>query len=357
MTDTPKYTWQYQKAYPNSGQMFDADGEIVDVADYYRKGNPLKIWPFGETMTGYKVDDITLQFQYPFINEDFDFRPPVITGDGVVQQSNSMLQVSSVTGSASVKSRSLTSYRPGHSGYIDFTAMFSGTGQAIVGGDDAFQLQSTHLDDPNFAAVYETSGDCTLSSGSFAAGTIGAERTTGFRTFSFPSSPIVGGVGLDEGDVSLTGSDVLTIAIIRSKDVYQTIDNSVAAFLYRWENYANSPDTGAGEVVFQIILNPILTGTPTYTDIDTQNSTLQIDHTAGTGASVSYSSGGRVILQKQIPYLAGQGNKPGVGTFSAIEAEQIGAILTAGDTICIVAKDKGGNGVDVRTSLSWRERF
>ena len=110
-------------------------------------------------------------------------------------------------------------------------------------------------------------------------------------------------------------------------------------------------------MIFQIIANPDLSGAPNYVDVDPDSSVLQYDHTPGTGASVSYVSGGRVILQKQLPYAAGQGNRPGVAAFSTQQAEQLGAAANAGDVFAVVAKDKGGNGVTVRSSVAWRERF
>ena len=414
-----------QKYTPKSGRVIREDGEIVNVGDVMQGIAARNIWPFGETLVGQKVDDMSLQFQYPFVNTEFDFRPADIIGDGQVVQADSLLQVSSTTGSALIESIGSTSYRPGHSGYIDFTAAFIGSGQAIVGGKNAFQIRyddgvlsfgyvkggvfngvavdtsgldltklniwrivygylgsaspvlfvkkgiyrqvaivetegvlpGTHIDDPNFSAIFQTIGGCTLKSGSYAAGVIDGCNRIGFRSFLFPDTPIVSGTGAAQGDVVLNATNVSTLVVFRSKETYQTLNNSVRSFLTLWENYVESPPSGSGDVVFQIIANPTLSGAPAYVDVDANSSVMQYDHAPGTGASVSYVSGGRVILQKQLPYAAGQGNRPGVATFSSQEAEQLGAAANAGDVFAAVAKDNGGNGVTVRSSIAWRERF
>ena len=411
--------------HPITGQQYKNDGSIVNVAEVLERAGSVNVWPFGETLTGSKRDDISIQYQYPFVNTSFDFRAPVTTGDGAVVQADSLLQLSATTGTAEVESIDATSYRPGHSGFIDFTASFTGSGKAIIGGKGAFQIRydngalsfgyvkggefvgvpvdttglhldklniwriiygylgvanpvlmvkrgiyrtvatvqtegeidSTHVDDPNFPAFHRVEGACVLKSGSFAAGVIDDGESVGFRSFVFPNTPISDGAGVDQGDVTLVGSVVSTLAVFRNKLEYQARTNTVRAFLSLWTVYVESPATGAGDVVFQVITNPTLSGTPTYASIDADSSVIEVDHTAGTGASVTYASGGRVILQTQLPYAAGQGNRPGAASFTATEASQLGASLAAGDTLVIVAKDKDGNGVVVRSSIGWRERF
>lgn len=414
-----------EELIPWTGRAIAEDGSAVNVADIARRQDANNIWPFGETLTGYKRDDIQLKYQYPFLNTEFDFRSPVTTGDGQVVQLDSLLQLTSTTGSASVESIDATSYRSGHSGFIDFTAGFSGSGTAIIGGKNAFQLRydngvltfgyvkgasfesvvvpldginvenpniwrivygylgvaspvllikqsvyrqaaivetegnipGTHVDDPNFTAYMAVSGDCKMISGSMGAGVIEGAESSKFRPFTFPNATLVDGPGPSQGDVILSGTTVATLAVFRSKNTYKTKDNTVKSFLTLWENYVQSPAAGTGDVEFQFVRNPTLSGVPTYSDIDTDNSVFEYDHTAGTGASVSYTGGGRVILQKQIPYSSTQGNRPGVAAFSTTQADQIGAVASAGDVFAIIAKDKNGNGVTVRSSLGWRERF
>ena len=403
-----------------------SDGTSVNIADILEGFNANNIWPFGETLVGTKRDDIALKFQYPFLNTQFDFRPPVIEGDGEVTQANSVLRLSATTGTAEIRSIDATAYRAGHSGYIDFTASFVGTGSAIAGGSKAFQIryndgalqfgyvkggefvgvdvdttgidltkmniwrivygylgsaspvlfikqghyrqvaivetegkiERTHVDDPNFTAYYQVSGDVAMEAGSFAAGVIDGPIGIGFRTFTFPNTPLVAGEGPDSGDVTLpeTG-EVVTMAVFRSKETYKTVENTVRAFLSLWSTYVESPENGAGSVSFQVIANPTLTGTADYSDIDTDNSVMEVDHTAGTGASLQYDGGGRVILQSQVPYAAGQGNRPGVASFDATDAAQLGASAAAGDVFAVIAKDKGLTGVTARSAFVWRERF
>ena len=411
---------------PINGYIINSRGYQVNRADIMERQDANNIWPFGETLVGSKRDDIALKYQYPFLNTEFDFRPPTLEGDGDVTQANSVLRLSATTGTAEIESIDATAYRAGHSGYIDFTASFDGTGSAIAGARKAFQIrynngalqfgfvkggefvgvdvdtteidltkmnvwrivygylgsasptlfvkqgryrqvaivetegkiERTHVDDPNFTAYYQVSGDVAMESGSFAAGVIDGPSDIGFRTFTFPNAPLVDGEGPDSGDVELpeTG-EVVTVAVFRSKEVYKTVENTVRVFISLWSTYVESPETGAGSVSFQVIANPTLTGTEAYTDIDTDSSVIEVDHTAGVGASLQYAGGGRVILQSQVPYAAGQGNKPGVAAFDATAAAQLGASAAAGDVFAIVAKDKGLTGVTARSTLGWRERF
>jgi len=386
------------------------------------------IGSFGEVLIGYKSDDISVQFQYDYLNTDYDVKTPVNTGDGSVSVSSSLLTVSSTTGTASIESRKSIRYKPGHSGFIDFTASFVGAGTGYIGafdsndgfllrcvngvlsfgyrraGSDVFStvdttgmdltkinifrilygylgvaspvlmvkqgdwrvlstietegvLATTHVLNPVFPMKVTTSGAMTVKSGSWNGGTIGDGVKSGIRAFQFPNTPIVNATTLEQGAVTLSSTNVKTLVIFKVRDTYQSKTNKVIAGLLAWNCYIIPPTTGSGEVIFQIIANPTLSGAATYTNIDTNNSILSYDHTAITGASVSYSSGGKVLLSAIGTYSAAQGNNPAQVTFSQNDAEQIGAIGGAGDVFAIVAKDRGGNNITVRTKLIWEERF
>lgn len=43
--------------------------------------NPI-VGIFGEGLTGFKRDDINIEFIYPYYDAQFDMRPKVLTGDG-----------------------------------------------------------------------------------------------------------------------------------------------------------------------------------------------------------------------------------------------------------------------------------
>mgnify|MGYP000256148980 CR=1 FL=1 len=105
------------------------------------------IGTFGEQVVGSKFDDISVNFVYPFYNDDFDLEPAVLTGDGAVSVADSEIVVSSASsGSAYAASKDKVRYREGHTGYADFTALFgaSGIGEAgCVDSVDGFFIRST----------------------------------------------------------------------------------------------------------------------------------------------------------------------------------------------------------------------
>ena len=80
---------------------------------------------------------------------------------------------------------------------------------------------------------------------------------------------------------------------------------------------------------------------------------MQVDHVITTGASVSYLSGGKVIVNETMDYV--QANKGGVTSDGKILADRLGAVAYPGDTFAIVAKDTGGNAVVVRAAFTWEE--
>jgi hypothetical protein len=68
---------------------------------------------------------------------------------------------------------------------------------------------------------------------------------------------------------------------------------------------------------------------------------------------VSYSSGGKVVVNEVVDYL--QANRGGSTSEANITAEQIGAVAYPDDSFAILAKDIGGNNVTVRFSFLWEE--
>ena len=106
------------------------------------------IGTFGEQVVGSKVDDISVNFVYPFYNTEFDLEPSVVSGDGVVTVADAELVVSSAnSGSAFVASKDKVRYREGHTGYADFTARFGATGNSEAGAIDSvngFFIRSTN---------------------------------------------------------------------------------------------------------------------------------------------------------------------------------------------------------------------
>lgn len=98
---------------------------------------------------------------------------------------------------------------------------------------------------------------------------------------------------------------------------------------------------------------PTYTGTPTYTDINT-NSVMQFD----SPASVNYSSGGMVVLHKVISYSfdTATGNTVWASNNSVNNnniAEKLNITLPPNSNCCILAKDDFGAGLNVRFSFEW----
>lgn len=408
----------------------------VGAAEYaLHTTNKGAVGTFGEQLVGFKRDDIEVQFQYDFLDTDFDVKPASTTGDGSVAVTDSALTVSSaVTGTASIESLKATRYRPGHSGYADFTALFSGDGDGKIGifdtddgvfiecssgsmtlnrrratvdatgvalpatvdgiavdytkfnvyrilygylgsaspelfvrlgGEFRFlatidtegQLATTYVSNPVFPMRVEVENGLTIKTASWSAGTIGNLASTGARPFAFPNTAIVNGVAADQGSMTLTSTNVGTVVIFHSKTTYKTKTNKVEAELLQMDVSVDDPPSGSGDVIIQLVAQPTLSGAASYTDIDSDNSIIEYDHTAGTGASVSYSSGGRVIRTLAIPYDAAKGNNAAITGGQVVDARRLGAIANPDDTFCLIAKDRGGNGVTVRCNLNWEELF
>jgi len=400
--------------------------------------NSMMIGAFGELLTGIKRDDITVQFQYDYLNDVDDLRTPVLTGDGTATVSGGLLTTSSViTGTSTVESRKAIHYVPGHTGYIDFTASFSGSGIGQIGGfddEDGFfikydngtlsfgyrsdgsdttetvsfegithpdgtavdlsklnifrilfgylgvaspilliklgdyklvhiidtegKLETTHVQNPAFPIRSYVEDGMIVKTGSWGGGIIGCEERAIGRAFHFPNNKLVDGAGAGQANMVLSGTNVGTAIIFHNKTSYKSKTNKVIAKLLQYAIYVDPPSSGSGSVAWQLIANATYSGSPTYADIDSNSSIIEYDHTAPTGASVEYSSSGRVILCGNLYYDAGQGASPGIyGNSGAIDAARLGAVATPNDNFCLIFKDRGGNNVTVRWFFDWEELF
>jgi hypothetical protein len=98
-------------------------------------GDVPTVGTFGQLITAYEVRDIANKWEYEVYDNQYDMLPAELTGDGVQSFDNGMLVASSATtGTAILKSRNVTRYRTGNSGFAWFTALFnSGTGIASTG--------------------------------------------------------------------------------------------------------------------------------------------------------------------------------------------------------------------------------
>ena len=172
----------------------------------------------------------------------------------------------------------------------------------------------------------------------------------------FPTVPLVDGVvSPEQGSVALVSTNVSTLAVFHNKTTYQSKTNKVKAVMLQMHVTVDIPATGEGEVTIQLIGNPTLSDAPTYTSIDANNSIIEYDHTPGTGASVDYASGGKVVHSFQLSYSASTGNQASFSTDDKIEAERIGAVAYPDNSFVLLAKDLGGNAVTVRFHFVWEE--
>ena len=216
------------------------------------------------------------------------------------------------------------------------------------------RIAQTHVDNPVFPISIKAINGMTVSTGSWNGGILAGFIPNG-RPFHFPNTQIVSGAAAEQGQMTLTGTNVGTMVIFHLKDTFQSIVNKVRAKLLSYDFHIDVPGgTATGTVIFQIVANPTLSGSATYADINSNSSTVEYDHTPGTGASVN-ATGGLPLVTAHLEYVGS--NKGGTVGNAQIEAEKLGAIGRRGDVFAIVVKDKGGNGVTVRANLHWEELF
>lgn len=398
------------------------------------------IFPFGEALSASKHDDVSVQFQYNFLNTEHDVRT-FTSGAGAAVSAVKSLAIASTTTTgetAYIYSRDSIRYKPGHSGFIDFTLLADTTnGYVHAGGFDVnmtngFVVQiendamkfgffqdgvkkgsdfalglddvnttginltnlniyrivfgylgiknptlyasingewiklhevqtegkgdSTHTETPVFPMIIMAHDGASCKSGSWNGGVIGNGSDVGQRAFTFPNSLLIDGVLAEQGEMTLSLTNVGTIAIFNSRDTFHDKTNNVKAALsgYRFEIDIPEGTNVFGTVIFQIVAVNTLSGTPTYTNIDTNSSVMRYNHTNGTGASVEVLSG-KPIITEALNYVSIKSG--GTSNTVNINAEKLGAFAYRGDTFAVIAKDLGGNNVTVRAFITWNELF
>lgn len=399
------------------------------------------VYPFGEQNVATKYDDVSVQFQYNYLDNRFDVESNV-TGTASVGVSDSVAYtLTNAPGEvAYISSIDSIRYRPGHSGYILFTlgADTNVTDSYVHGGGfnpdmshgfaveiknnamkfgffkngvkkgsdfaDGFdsvdttgielsnmniylimfgylgvadpllfvknggewkllhrvttegKSTETHTSTPVFPVTIMAHDGAKAYTGSWNGGVMGNGSSVGQRYFSFPNQILADGTSPEQGEMTLSGTDVSTIVVFNSKLTYQGKNNNIKARLteFRFEIDIPPGTNIYGEVIFQLVAVEELNATATYADINTVSSALRYDHTPGVGASVSIVSG-TPVLTEIVNYVSVKsgGNSGSV----VIDAEKIGAYGYGGDTFAIIAKDLSGNNVTVRTTLYWSELF
>jgi hypothetical protein len=217
------------------------------------------------------------------------------------------------------------------------------------------KLTGTHVNNPVLPVCFYAENGATLKTASFVGGILNTLGIHLDRPTHFPSNILVNGVGAEDGQMTLSGANVGTLAIFKSKSTYNTYQNKIKSKLLDISFHVDTPSgSSLGTVIFQIIKNGTFSGTPSYTDLHTTNSVIEYDSTAGTGATVNCTDG-TTLFTFHVAYSGA--NKGGTVSKSALSADRFGAFLYANDTISIIAKDLGGNDVTVRFSITWEELF
>lgn len=117
-----------------SGIMSIQDPVLVNVDNELGTGAKPTYGIFGELLTGNKHDEIAVQF-HNGINYEYDCTGST-SGDGQIIGTNSMAVILSTSGTSCLSSKNAVAYRPGHTGYGDFTASFDGGGTGEAGLSD-----------------------------------------------------------------------------------------------------------------------------------------------------------------------------------------------------------------------------
>lgn len=387
-------------------------------------GLSASIFPFGELNAEQRGDDVSVQFQYPFYNTDFDLNAAVIVGGATATVADGYLELESGVGeSVAVTSKNSIRYRPGHSGYAQFTASFSGAGVGSCGvwfpGEDGFFIR---VNNGVMQLGYEKNGTETVTSAvgrTFEGGTIpidlidltkiniyrimfgylgvanpvyeiklngrwyvlGTIQTEGKLTATHISNPVLpigfkaegvmtmrtaswNGGKLGDSDIvgarffsannneTLAGTAVGAVANFLNKTTYKGVTNRVKAKLLRYSIYVDAPATGSGTVEFIIRKNATLSGTPSWTDVDADNSVMQFDTVA------TYASGGKQIFVAHVGYASGTGATADTGGATEQAAQDFGLFLLPGETATITAQNVAGSeNVTVRVVFNWVELF
>lgn len=202
-------------------------------------------------------------------------------------------------------------------------------------------LGGTTVNNPNFPISVATSGAMVVKSASWNGGVLdGADlNEAGSRYFSSNITE------------TLATTTLATMGTFRNKATYKTLNNKVKAKLLKANFFIDPPESGNGVVEIKVIKNAII-GTPTWSDVDVDNSVIERDNTA------NYTSGGQTILTEWLPYSSATGNNPKSGGLNDFNAEQLGLFLLPGEIATITAQNVVGNtNVNVRVSFNWIELF
>lgn len=227
--------------------------------------------------------------------------------------------------------------------------MLPGTNRYVV--LHSFQHQGVgtkpHVGNPSMPIHMhvENSGnntDIVMKTGSWQCGVLGLCQECGNRPFQLKLTQ------------TAVGATEQVIAVFENVATFHGKNNKVRAKLNRYQFFVDPPTSqnDFGVIQFRLVADPTLTGTPSWTNIDVDNSIIRYNtnqaYTAGTGIEG---------LVEWIGYAGGKGNT--VPSVSEV-AEALGLFLDAGRTYVLLAQRVGTTSTgtpNVRAVFNWSELF
>jgi hypothetical protein len=129
----------------------------------------------------------------------------------------------------------------------------------------------------------------------------------------------------------------LPVLSVKNRIVHQSSLNRVAVK----PEFVSLATEGNKPTIFRIRLNPVLTGTPAFADVDAATSVVATD------AAASGVSGGRELLTTVL----------GKTDSELINFHELDKQLEPGDVLCITAEATSGSAQEATVSLTWNELF
>lgn len=427
----------------NAPTMINTDGQEVVASSMGFLDNLAFIGPFGQQISDEMISSISVNFADGLLDENFDVKPPALTGDGSATATGGFGQVSSTTGTAVIESRDSVRYSNGRGLFTTFTASFEGGGVGWAGGMDGSslhdgfplrydgstdalefgylregvftspvvvdhvslgldltkvniwvvltgflgvanptllvkmdtwkvagviktegRLDSTHVRLPAFPIAIRSEGDMIVKTGSWHGGTIGEAGNVQDRGFSYPNQIFTTQILGDNpgnaprGRVPLIDNSVRTLFTVRSKDLYNGLPNKVKTDVINL-TIDIEPVQASGTVQIQLVGNPAIGGS-VFSDVS-PSSVIEIDDNANGEATGTYTpgvSGGQLVGEPININYTGSG-----GFFGSAQGGEGQALVNelsldgiAGETLTCIARDLGGNDVNIHWFITWVER-
>lgn len=225
------------------------------------------------------------------------------------------------------------------------------------------RIDECHVRIPAFPISIRAENDMIVKTGSIHGGTIGSAEKVQDRGFSYPNQVFTntGDAGNPptavRGRLTLSGTDIATAFILRSKDLYNGLPNKVKTDVIN-VSLTVEPSADNGVVQAMLVGNPTnISPSAVYSDVS-PSSVIEIDDNAGgqaTGLYVSGSSTGDVVGEPINIVYAGSGATRLGGEGETI-VDELSLDGIAGETLAFLIRDLGGNGVVVDWRITWIER-